>query len=253
MIRDLHAVLEGCADAIEEALVGLETWTAPGSRRTQFECDVVADSVATEFLVAHGVGVFSEESLPTHLNRDVVVVLDPVDGTQNALRGLSPFGPSLCAVVRGRPTAAHVRNLATGERFDAEAGEGATRDGSRACPAPQRPLDRALVGVSGPASPSLAAQGRAMGAVAFSLCAVATGALDAFVDFDFDHHRCWDHLAGALVCKEAGALVQDASGRHLADLFEGRSPVAASHQQLLDELLQRRAEHLGAQSAPHER
>jgi myo-inositol-1(or 4)-monophosphatase len=241
VIRDLHTLLNDCTDLIEEALTELGAWTAPGRRASQFECDVVADSVATEYLEANGCGVFSEESVPTRLDRDVVVVLDPIDGTANAVRGLPWYGPSLCALVRGRPTVAHVRNLATGERFDAEAGAGATVNGVAARPAAPRPLSTAIVGVSGPAPSDLVARGRAMAAVALSLCAVAAGALDGFVDFDIDHHRCWDHLAGALVCTEAGALAQDVRGRDLADLHQGRTLVAASHPDLLQELLARRA------------
>ncbi|MFL6204489.1 MAG: inositol monophosphatase family protein [Acidimicrobiales bacterium] len=239
---DLHAILEGCADAIEEALADLDVWSQPAGRPTQFECDVVADVAATSYLLEHGCGVISEESTASRLDRDVIVVVDPIDGTGNAVRGLPWFGPSLCALVEGRPVVSHVRNLATGERFDAEAGAGATHEGLAARPSRATAVHGALVGVSGPAPPELAAQGRALGAVAFALCAVAVGALDGFVDFDQDHHRCWDHLAGVLTCVEAGAIVTDAAGRDLHDLHHARAPVAAGTAPLHAELMARRAQ-----------
>ena len=238
--RDLVALLQGCADAIEDALADLDGWARPGGRPTQFACDVVADVAATTFLVSHGCGVISEESTPTCLDREVVVVVDPIDGTGNAVRGLPWYGPSLCALVADEPVAAHVRNLATGERFDAERGGGARHDGLVARPSNATAVEGAVIGVSGPAPADLVAAGRALGAVAFALCGVATGALDGFVDFDDDHHRCWDHLAGVLICTEAGATVSDAAGRDLHDLAHGRAPVAAGTPELHADLLLRR-------------
>src|SRR5690606_36729785 len=76
-----------------------------------------------------GVGVLSEESGLHHPEREVVVVVDPVDGSTNASRSLPCYACSLCAVDAEGPLAARVVNLATGEAFTAERGGGARCDG----------------------------------------------------------------------------------------------------------------------------
>ena len=53
-------------------------------------------------------------------------------------------------------------------------------------------------------------QFRALGAVALDLCAVAEGRLDGYLDCSPSAHGPWDYLGGMLVCREAGALVEDA-------------------------------------------
>jgi myo-inositol-1(or 4)-monophosphatase len=78
-----------------------------------------------------------------------------------------------------------------------------------------------------------------MGAAALDICSVASGSLDAYVDFSRDAHSPWDYLGGLLVCQEAGAVVAEPWGRQLVTRDEGvrRSVVAAATAPLLDEAL----------------
>src|SRR5947199_225704 len=81
-------------------------------------------------------------------------------------------------------------------------------------PPPCTTIGDAVIGLSGwPPSHLGWAQYRALGAVALDLCAVACGVLDGYVDCSHDAHGPWDYLGGALVCREAGAVVTDAHGR----------------------------------------
>lgn len=237
-------VLRDAADAIEQALGGLADWSLAGTRAGQYRSDLAADAAALDVLLGAGFAVMSEESGPTGGDRDVVVVLDPVDGSTNASLGLPWFAASLCAVDRDGPRVALVRNLATGTTFEAVRGGGATRDGQPIAPSGCDRLDQAVVGLSGYPPERLGwKQFRAMGAVALDLCAVACGWLDAYIDCSSDAHGSWDYLGGLLVCVEAGAGVADADARELVVLDHGtrRTPLAAATPALLAEVRAARA------------
>lgn len=233
-------VLDAAAGAVRRALDGLADWGPAGTRPGQYESDLVADAAALEVLVGAGMGVLSEESGLTHDDRDLLVVLDPVDGSTNASRGLPWFATSLCALDAEGPLAAVVVNQATGEHFAAARGGGARRDGAPTGPTDCRALSHALVGLNGmPDEPLGWRQTRALGAVALDLCAVACGTLDAYVDCSRNAHGPWDYLGGMLVCREAGAQITDAHGRDLVSRDPGarRAPVAAATPELLAQAL----------------
>lgn len=238
------SVLRDTVAAIEGALGGLNDWGLAGTRAGQYFSDLAADSAALEVLDAAGFGVLSEESGPRDIDRDVVVVLDPVDGSTNASRGLPWYAASLCAVDMLGPRAAIVRNLATGMTFEAVRGSGATRDGQPISPSACEQLDQAVVGLSGFPPHRLGwKQFRALGAAALDLCAVACGWLDAYIDCSPSAHGSWDYLGGLLVCTEAGAFVEDAQERDLVVLEHSarRTPVAAATGALLAEVQAARA------------
>jgi fructose-1,6-bisphosphatase/inositol monophosphatase family enzyme len=237
---DLHEVLAEAAAAIRAALGDLDDWGLAGTRPGQYHSDLAADAAAVEILVGAGLGVLSEESGRHHPDRPVTVVLDPLDGSTNASRGVPWFAASLCAVDDEGPVAALVVNLANGRRFTAERGAGAFFDDRPIRPSGRTELRRSLVGLSGFPSRWLGwKQYRALGAAALDLCAVASGMLDAYIDCSRDAHGPWDYLGAVLVCREAGALVVDAERRDLVVLDHAarRTPVAAASDALLAEVL----------------
>jgi fructose-1,6-bisphosphatase/inositol monophosphatase family enzyme len=236
----LVELLHESATSIRVVLDGLEDWGPSGSRAGQYLSDLAADAVAVEILEAAGVGVLSEESGGHALDRDVVVVLDPLDGSTNAARGIPWFATSLCAVDGDGPRAALVVDLPHGRTFTAVRGGGASVDGVPLRPSGCKEVGDALVGISGfPAEPLGWRQFRTLGAAALDLCAVAEGVLDGFVDCSPSAHGSWDYLGGALVCTEAGAAVTDALGRDLVTLSHEarRTPVAAATAELLEALV----------------
>jgi fructose-1,6-bisphosphatase/inositol monophosphatase family enzyme len=236
-------VLDEVAGAIKGVLDGLEDWGLAGTvKASQYFSDLAADEVALEILERAGVGVLSEESGLTNADREVLVVMDPVDGSTNAHRGIPWYATSLCAVDDEGPLAALVVNLATGLRFSAIRGGGARMDGRSIAPSGATELKHAVVGLSGYPPVHLGwKQYRAQGASALDLCCVAAGLLDAFVDCTWRHsaHGAWDYLGGALVCAEAGAVCVDALGRDLLtrDHEARRTPVAAATPELLGQVL----------------
>lgn len=240
----LLLLLGEVADAVTEALAGVTDWSMVDPSRGQYAADLVADAAALGVLDAAGVGVVSEESGRRRPEQPVTVVVDPLDGSTNASRGVPWYATSLCAVVEGVVRVALVADLAGGRRYEAVLGAGATCDGVPIAPSGADRLSRAFVGLSGyPARYLGWRQYRALGAAALDLCAVADGTLDGYLDCSWNAHGVWDYLAGALVCTEAGAVVGDASGRDLLvlDPTERRTPVAAATPALHDELLTVRA------------
>jgi fructose-1,6-bisphosphatase/inositol monophosphatase family enzyme len=240
---ELLQLLHDTATAIAAALDGISDWGLTGTREGQHHSDLLADEAALAVLSRAGVGVLSEESGMRAPERDVMVVVDPLDGSTNAHRGVPWYATSLCAVDGDGPRAALVANLVSSQRFTALRGAGARCDGEPVRPTACASLDAAVVGVSGRPRHDVGwHQFRALGAIALDLCAVASGALDGFVDCDADAHGPWDYLGGALVCHEAGAPVVDAAGRDLVALSHDarRTPVAAATPALLDQLLQAR-------------
>ena len=241
----LVAALDETAVAVRRALDGLDNWGLAGTTAGQYRSDLVADEAALGVLDDANLGVLSEESGLHDPDRGLVVVLDPVDGSANASRGLPWFATSLCAVDSRGPRAAVVVNQATGERFEAIRDGGARCDGRELRASSCRHLSEAVVGLAGWAPYLGWRQFRALGAAALDLCAVGAGRLDAYADFSASSHGPWDYLGGLLVCQEAGAVVCDAFDRDLVVLEPGqrRVPVAAATPSLLSEIVGLRLQH----------
>lgn len=236
---ELLETLHAAATAVSRALADLADWGPAGTRPSQYRCDLVADEAAIGVLDAAGLGVMSEESGARHGSRDVVVVVDPVDGSTNAARGIPWYATSLCAVDGDGPRAAVVVNQVNGDRFEATRGGGARKDGLPLQPSACRSLREAVVGSSGyPARHLGWSQFRAFGAAALELCAVAEGVLDAFIVAGFSRLGSWDYLGAMLVCTESGAVVAEEDGMELLTLDHAarRRPVAAATNELLGEL-----------------
>lgn len=238
----LIELLHETATAVRQALDGLDDWGPAGIRRGQYLSDLTADAAALGVLTEAGVAVLSEES-GSRGEGDLVVVVDPLDGSTNASRGVPWFAVSLCAVDEEGPRAALVVDLPHGRTFAAVRGGGATVDGLPLRPSGCTEPGDALVAISGLPPETLGwNQFRTLGAAALDLCAVAEGTLDAFVDCSPSAHGPWDYLGGALVCTEAGAVVDDAFGRGLSTLDHQarRTPVAAATPELFDALVSAR-------------
>jgi fructose-1,6-bisphosphatase/inositol monophosphatase family enzyme len=238
-------LLHRVADEVAARLAGVTDWGLSGRRPTQYVADVEADAAAVSMLLDAGFGVLSEETGHSGEEFDRVVVIDPLDGSTNASRGVPWYATALCMVDDAGPAVALVVNQASGRRFEAVRGEGARSDGRPLAASGCTTLADALVGISGlppDGRPGGWAQFRSLGASALDLALVAGGALDGFVDFSVDAHGVWDYLAASLICAEAGAVVVDALGRDLAviDHEARRTPVGAATPQLLDQLLARR-------------
>lgn len=246
---DILLALGAASDAIGRALAATADWGTTGGVPGQHHSDLAADAAALEVLDAAGLGVFSEESGWTGADRDVWVVIDPLDGSTNAARGISWWATSLCAVDADGPRAAVVDDLVHGRRTTAVRGGGAReRDGSALRPSGCTDVRRAIVGLNGlPARHLGWAQCRALGAAALDLTAVAAGHLDGFVDCSLEGLAPWDYLGAVLACREAGATVLGLDDdRPLHDLEAPvRRPIVAGATRELAEALRDRYRAVG--------
>ena len=240
MIADRLGLLHEVADAVAVAMRTVTDWGPSGERDGQYALDVVADEAALAVLARAGVGVLSEESGYDPGTSGEVVVIDPIDGSTNASRGIAWFATSLCLVDADGPAAAVVVNQATGVRYSAERGGGAWCGERRTRPSGCTELSEAIVVVSAVPPPDVGwAQFRAFGACALDLCALADGVVDGYVDFGHEQHGVWDYLGAWLICREAGIEVVDALGREMLHMDHAarRTPVAAATPELATELL----------------
>jgi myo-inositol-1(or 4)-monophosphatase len=171
----------------------------------------------------------------------VHVVLDPIDGSLNAKRGIPHFALSL-AVADG-PTLGdvffgYVFDFGTGEEWTARRGEGAFLNGARL--GIERPKDRieilafeatltSLVAEKAAAMAPLAYRLRIMGSLAIALCNLAAGRIDGVCSLK--PARSVDIAAGALLARECGLAVElfDTPPFDAAPLdVAGRSRIAAA-------------------------
>ena len=237
----LVAVLRETAVAVGDAFrTGVDDYRAGGERDDQYALDLVTDAVAVKVLVGAGLGVLSEESGTHHPERDIRVIVDPIDGSTNASRGIPWFATSLAAVDAEGLRAGLVLNQASGVRYEAVRGAGATRNDALIHVGEPCEMPAAIIAMNGLPPKNLGwQQFRALGSAALDICLVADGALDAYLDCAPSAHGVWDYLGAMCVLIEAGGVIVDAFDRPLAvlDHQARRAPVAAASPALLAELV----------------
>lgn len=237
--RLLH-VLDEAIRAVRAALDGLDDWGPAGTLPGQYRLDLAADAAALPVLQGAGLAVLSEESgLSGDPSAALMAVIDPVDGSTNAHRGIPFYSTSICVLDSDGPLAGMVVNQATGTRFEAVRGGGARHDGKAIAPSGCTDLPSAIVGISGfPGCHPGWAQFRALGAASLEFCAVAEGMLDAYSVVGKSTLFGWDYLAGMLICAEAGAVTADRDGAPVVVRDASpRRPVVAATRQLSAQLL----------------
>ena len=189
-------------------------------------------------------GFFGEEGGAETGTSGLTWVVDPIDGTVNYLYGIPHYAVSI-AVVEGEPDpltwtalAAAVINPANSELYTATAGGGAFLGTEPIAVAPSVDLSQALVatgfaydagmrGRQGTLVSQLLPQVRdirRMGTASLDLCFVAAGRFNAYFERTLSP---WDHAAGALIAREAGATVKG-----LGDAAPSRDFILAAHPEL---------------------
>ena len=226
---NFFALSEQISEQIMIRLSSLEDWGKADGHPGQYKHDVIADEIATPQLIAAGLGVFSEESPPTGLDKSFIAIIDPIDGSTNANLGLPWYALSLCLVHSGEAIASFVKNLATGETFIAEIGSGAEKNGKKILVSGDRDIGDAIVVLNDlPTKHFGWRQYRSLGSAALDLCKVADGSFDAFVDMG-EGLALWDYAGAALICDEAGAKITDLGSTPISyALSTGRSQLVCA-------------------------
>lgn len=206
--------------------------------------DKVAEDVILAMTAGKALNVLSEEAGLVDRGGELTLVIDPVDGTNNAVWGLPLYAVSL-ALGRtsvGDVEAGLVMNLVTGDTFSAVKGKGARFNGE---PIRTRPfVERTSVfsGYVGKKAPDryldllrVPAKARYLGSSALEMCYVAKGSFDLFVQ-SRQNTRVIDIAASCLILREAGGEVYD-DGLNVFDmgfdLKERRAVVAVGDDAVL--------------------
>jgi myo-inositol-1(or 4)-monophosphatase len=265
---DWLAACRRATEALREMIAGhpttvdraVETGRGEGGDQALVIDRAAEDVVFAELDTLHGEGrrftaISEERGEIDYGSADVRVVIDPIDGSMNAKRGLSHYSLSV-AVAEGTTMAdvvfGYVHDFGPGEEWIASRGEGARLNDAAIDTAPrERRLDDGAIEVLGieSADPRWVADAaedlrgsahrlRAIGSIAISLCQVADARFDGMVTLW--HCRAVDAAAGQLIVREAGGLVaftacEDPLGAPL-DVRPHSPVIAARTERTLDEL-----------------
>jgi len=166
-------------------------------------------------------------------------VLDPIDGTNNFVRGLFPcFGISLAFAEHGVPRAGGVMLPVTGDLFLAARDKGATLNGEPIRVSDIQDIAAAKVEVEfgwtaergtmlDRASEVIKRVGqvRCSGSAVAGLCQIACAEMDGYVHMTL---KPWDYAASQIIVEEAGGVATRLDGGPVA-LFDGKSGLLVSN------------------------
>lgn len=212
--------------------------------------DKIAEDIFMQKVVENDLpyNIVSEELGTMQRGFDENLVVDPIDGTFNAINRIPFYSISIAIGKEDVESVSHgfVMNLGNGDTFRAEKGQGAFRNGR---PISVSHKDRRIYGLnlSGEIDRisrniiRKASKVRIMGCASLEMCLVAQGATDILA-YTGEHSklRSVDVAAGALIVREAGGIVTDEKGEHFNANNEVRSRfnmIASSSKGVLEGLI----------------
>jgi fructose-1,6-bisphosphatase/inositol monophosphatase family enzyme len=211
--------------------------------------DNIAEEVAINIIKKSKIPInlLSEEIGFINNNSQYTIVLDPIDGTRNACRGIPFYAVSLAvgSSVLSDISYGVVKNIATGDTFIAEKGQGAFLN-NRQFVVPDVPDKEILLSLtlgknSDPLTCELSRSYiiRSLGSASLEMCMVSTGALDGYI-VGREFMRVTDIAASTLILREAGGNVINFSGEPLEmplSLDERVGFIAAGSRTLINAIL----------------
>jgi fructose-1,6-bisphosphatase/inositol monophosphatase family enzyme len=211
--------------------------------------DSLADDVAVVIVKKSDIKInlLSEESGFLDLNGKYTFVIDPVDGTRNAYRGIPFYSVSLGIGKSMLNDVEYgiVKNIPTGDVFISEKSHGAFFNNKRIM-VPDLPDKNLLSSLTlgknfDKLTLSLAKQDivRSLGSASLEMCMIAIGALDYYV-VGKEYMRVTDIAASTLILREAGGIVTNIHGKNLdmpLNLDERTSVVAACNEDIVQRII----------------
>jgi myo-inositol-1(or 4)-monophosphatase len=197
-------------------------------------------------------GIVGEEFGRTNADADYQWVLDPIDGTANYISGV-PAWCIVIALVKGeRIVAGVIFDPNHDELFSAELGQGAYINDQRLGPEKKFQINNSTlsIGYSGRTTTipvvsvindvfKLGGVFSRNGSGALSLAHVADQRYSGYIEH---HMNAWDCLAGQLIVKEAGGLIEDQNAQEMI-AYGGR--VIVGWPDVFEQLIQMADEHFG--------
>ena len=194
------------------------------------------------------------DDLPEEEKPKFIFLVDPIDGTSNAIKEIPAFAISIAVagVPDGRVATlndvelAFISNLANGNFFEAEKGKGCWLNNEKVHPSDVVNFSNLTLGGFTKTGTSQASKlvdnarrMRVLGSVVLELSYVASGRYDAFIDLRGS--RIIDIAAAKLILEEAGGIITDKYGEKLNNtlsIYEKTIVVAANtkilHKQMID-------------------
>ncbi|HOJ13037.1 MAG TPA: inositol monophosphatase family protein [Deltaproteobacteria bacterium] len=190
--------------------------------------EFIVESIARRY---PGHGIVAEEDTSRGVGQSHTWFVDPLDGTNNFVRGIPFYGTSIALAIDGKPHLGVCALPVTGEIFWAQSGCGAFANGEKIRVSNTAFLKEAIVAVglpvlqgghTGPLERLVklvpGVRGiRRLGSAALDFCLVASGRLDALWE---EGLKPWDVAAGAVILSEAGGVVTRVDGSRF-DLYKG--------------------------------
>lgn len=182
-----------------------------------------------------------------------IFLVDPIDGTNNAIKNIPSYGISIAVaeVPKGRLATLDdvqygiIKNLASGNIFEAIKGKGAKLNGLKQSPSNETDLTKISLGgftksktVSASKLVDTARRMRVLGSVVLELSYIASGKYDAFLDLRGS--RIIDIAASKLIVEESGGIITNKYGEKLNNklsIYEKTVVVGASNETLHRKLI----------------
>jgi len=158
---------------------------------------------------------------------EAIFIVDPLDGTANAIKNIPAYGISIAIAT---PTDSiiddikmgFVKNIATGDLYEAFKGHGSYINGKSSIPSKQKEITLSSIGtyIRGVKMEKMdkicntVKRIRLLGSIAIELSYVADGTYDAFLDIR-GNIRIIDMAAAKLIIEEAGGIITDEKGKIL--------------------------------------
>lgn len=212
--------------------------------------DKIAEDILMESVKAQDLpyNVVSEEAGVIDRGYDENLIVDPVDGTYNAINGIPFYSISIAIGKQDTDSVTHgfIMNLGNRNVYYAEKGKGSYLNERHihVCSRRTRVYGLNLTGEVDPISRKLienARRIRILGCASLEMCMVAAGATDLLAYTGrFSKLRSVDVAAGTLIVREAGGLVLTETGDNFNTLNNVRDRfniIAASGRDVLDGIL----------------
>lgn len=238
----LTEILSSIADAVEEAIAKIPSLRdrgedlgmgADGTSTSQI--DKIAENTVLDYINRHGIdlNVLSEEIGFVDNGAKETLVLDPIDGTSNAIAGVPMFTISMAVGNKSLADihTAYLRNLVTADEYRAVRGEGAFKNGVRMHAREESDMCDLFLMIylgNGAHRDSFALakrckSSRAYGCASLEMALVAEGEADGFIMHAEKYSRAIrvvDIAASVLLLREAGGEVYDLDGKVLDMPFD---------------------------------
>lgn len=182
--------------------------------------EIIIESLQQSFPDA---GFICEESGKTNADSDMVWIIDPIDGTHNFIHNFPYFCISIGCQINGKLEHGLIFNPITQDVYFASKGKGAQKNDKNLRISKNKKIKEALIlhqaSLNIVKSPEYiksiikikenAAGVRLTGSTALDMAHVSSGQGDLF----FTHSpKIWDYAAGAVIAREAGAMITDIKG-----------------------------------------